>query len=176
MTMQIKLDVFARCYSICSSQFYISLQRNHAILILRQRRRRLRTRRILARLRRQRRNRQQTHCHTQRQEHGQNFLLHLCFLLLWIFFAGVRCPALDRTTSAPKSVILQTNGTVLTFWKNPLQTGRVCSMMNLHIHKSSTFGNVHHSKPPPTKKGPGILRSRVLSRCLVVQPTKSWAQ
>ena len=40
-------------------------------------------------------------------------------------------------------VILQTNGTVLTFWKKPLQTGRVCSMMNLHIHKSSTFENVY---------------------------------
>ncbi len=31
---------------------------------------------------------------------AKNFLFTCVFLLLWIFFAGVRCPALDRTTSA----------------------------------------------------------------------------
>ena len=91
------------------------------------------------------------------------FFFTCVFLLLWIFFAGVRCPALDRTTSAIiKRCNFADKRNSFDILEKPLQTGRVCSMMNLHIHKSSTFGNVHHSKPPPTKKGPGIVRSRAL--------------
>ena len=57
-------------------------------------------------------------------------------------------------------VILQTNGTVLTFWKKPLQTGRVCSMMNLHIHKSSTFENVYFSERRWFYREPDTLPQR----------------
>ena len=54
-------------------------------------------------------------------------------------------------------VILQTNGTVLTFWKNPLQT-RAGLQYDKRTHtKSSTFGNVHlsaPSRPPLGRKKP----------------------